>query len=257
MNRHKFILAAALALGANGASAATLVTSTVTAGPYQTDVANLPGNIVNRPLFNSNLGTLTAVSVSETGTFTGSALLENESPGPESFDFFIADQFGVDLSQDTDLPSKAATDLAATTFTNPLPTQHYDLAAINEPGANGNYGPFTTNWGGVISGLPVADFEAPGGGSVGLHVDAISFPQATNDVITINDVFYDALGGGPTATASLFAVYTYTPAGVGGVNPNGGVPEPSTWAMILLGFAGIAYTGCRRRKRAMGMPFAA
>ena len=26
----------------------------------------------------------------------------------------------------------------------------------------------------------------------------------------------------------------------------GGVPEPSTWAMMLLGFAGLGYAGFRR-----------
>ena len=29
-----------------------------------------------------------------------------------------------------------------------------------------------------------------------------------------------------------------------------GVPEPSTWAMLILGFAGLAWTGLRRRKSA-------
>jgi hypothetical protein len=30
----------------------------------------------------------------------------------------------------------------------------------------------------------------------------------------------------------------------------GSVPEPSTWAMMLLGFAGLAYAGYRKTKRA-------
>jgi hypothetical protein len=29
-----------------------------------------------------------------------------------------------------------------------------------------------------------------------------------------------------------------------------GVPEPSTWAMLLIGFAGMAYAGFRGRSRA-------
>jgi hypothetical protein len=28
------------------------------------------------------------------------------------------------------------------------------------------------------------------------------------------------------------------------------VPEPSTWAMMLAGFAGLGYAGLRRRRRA-------
>jgi PEP-CTERM motif len=30
----------------------------------------------------------------------------------------------------------------------------------------------------------------------------------------------------------------------------GAVPEPSTWAMLLLGFAGLGYVGYRQAKRA-------
>jgi PEP-CTERM motif len=30
----------------------------------------------------------------------------------------------------------------------------------------------------------------------------------------------------------------------------GGVPEPSTWAMILIGFAGLGYAGYRKSRRA-------
>jgi hypothetical protein len=33
------------------------------------------------------------------------------------------------------------------------------------------------------------------------------------------------------------------------VETTGGVPEPSTWAMILLGFAGVGYMGYRRAKQ--------
>ena len=109
MKRHIVGVAGLLALcaGANGARANVLVTPTVSAGPYSTDVFNNPATIVNLPLFNSNLGTLTGVSVSETGTFTASALLTNNAPQTESFDFNIAGQFGVNLFSNN-LPSNAA-----------------------------------------------------------------------------------------------------------------------------------------------------
>ena len=35
-----------------------------------------------------------------------------------------------------------------------------------------------------------------------------------------------------------------------GVSLTGSAPEPSTWAMMLLGFAGLAYAGLRNRRRA-------
>jgi hypothetical protein len=31
------------------------------------------------------------------------------------------------------------------------------------------------------------------------------------------------------------------------------VPEPSTWAMLLLGFAGLGYAGYRRRRKFAGL----
>jgi hypothetical protein len=35
-----------------------------------------------------------------------------------------------------------------------------------------------------------------------------------------------------------------------GVSLTGGAPEPSTWAMMFIGFAGLAYAGLRNRRRA-------
>jgi hypothetical protein len=37
--------------------------------------------------------------------------------------------------------------------------------------------------------------------------------------------------------------------GIGGVN-NSGIPEPSTWAMMALGFVGLAFAGRRARRSA-------
>jgi hypothetical protein len=249
MKRCAKILGGLLALGAGagGAGAAILTTPTVNVGPYMTDVFNNPGNVVDLPLFNSNLGTLIGVSVSETGTFTASALLTNEAPQPESFDFLIEAQFGVNL-QSNDLPSNVATDLAATTFTPQLTQEHYDLAKAGQIGNSAQYGPFTVDWGGTITGSPVADFEAPGGGTVALHIDGISNFVDSPKVIENNDVSYAPFffdPNGPTGTASLFAVYRYTPAST---------PEPSTWAMTILGFMGLAYLGWRASSQAKAAP---
>jgi len=40
------------------------------------------------------------------------------------------------------------------------------------------------------------------------------------------------------------------------INPviSGTVPEPSTWAMLLLGFAGLGYAGYRQRRKLAGVP---
>ncbi|MEO7410103.1 MAG: PEPxxWA-CTERM sorting domain-containing protein [Sphingomicrobium sp.] len=48
---------------------------------------------------------------------------------------------------------------------------------------------------------------------------------------------------------SDFGAYALTGAGPGAINlVNAGVPEPSTWAMMLIGFVGIGYSMRRRRR---------
>jgi hypothetical protein len=42
------------------------------------------------------------------------------------------------------------------------------------------------------------------------------------------------------------------PSGGSGIFIFSSVPEPSTWAMLLIGFAGIGYAGFRRRLVATG-----
>jgi hypothetical protein len=58
----------------------------------------------------------------------------------------------------------------------------------------------------------------------------------------------DGPGGAPTFPVDPIG----TPGTPGGGDTPGGattVPEPSTWAMLLLGFAGLGYAGFRRSKR--------
>ena len=70
----------------------------------------------------------------------------------------------------------------------------------------------------------------------------------------VSDTF---ISGSAIFTNATFASLGLTPGvrapGTYGdtVTINIGVPEPSTWAMMGIGFAGLAYTGARRsRKRA-------
>jgi hypothetical protein len=46
------------------------------------------------------------------------------------------------------------------------------------------------------------------------------------------------------------------PAGSGGSHPpfTPGVPEPSSWAMMLAGFGGLAFAGYRRARKAATTP---
>ncbi len=38
---------------------------------------------------------------------------------------------------------------------------------------------------------------------------------------------------------------------IDGFEVTAGVPEPSTWAMLLLGFAGVGFAGYRRKRAAL------
>jgi len=59
-------------------------------------------------------------------------------------------------------------------------------------------------------------------------------------------------GDGPDGAPTFPVDPIGTPGTPGGGDTPGGataVPEPSTWAMLLLGFAGLGYAGFRRSKR--------
>jgi hypothetical protein len=58
---------------------------------------------------------------------------------------------------------------------------------------------------------------------------------------------YFALVEGTSGTASLKIAID------GNATAIGGVPEPSTWAMMLLGFGGLAYAGFRKKKDSISL----
>lgn len=80
-----------------------------------------------------------------------------------------------------------------------------------------------------------------------------------------NGTLYEFLIGGfganssitsiSTGSQQLFGVALAGEITVGGPPTNGGVPEPSTWAMMLLGFAGIGWT-LRRKSSASRLQIA-
>lgn len=57
---------------------------------------------------------------------------------------------------------------------------------------------------------------------------------------------------GPFANEQLFAIFgpqaALAPAAFLNLETVSAVPEPSTWAMMILGFAGVGYMTCRRRR---------
>jgi hypothetical protein len=58
-----------------------------------------------------------------------------------------------------------------------------------------------------------------------------------------SELFDNGLDLGPAPSDGLITLY-----GPGTFILSGVVPEPSTWAMLLIGFAGLGYAGCRRAR---------
>jgi hypothetical protein len=70
-------------------------------------------------------------------------------------------------------------------------------------------------------------------------------------VIPLGDYRTSVTKKGVTTITDSFLDTSWTNTAFVNVQPDGpvaGVPEPSTWAMLLLGFAGIGYAGFRRSK---------
>jgi hypothetical protein len=79
-------------------------------------------------------------------------------------------------------------------------------------------------------------------GSIPGTIDVpLTYTLGPNDTGGGNALF----GGGPDSFNLSPVTVTYTIPSIGP-----GVPEPATWAMILVGFAGLGYAGFRRRPRA-------
>jgi len=57
---------------------------------------------------------------------------------------------------------------------------------------------------------------------------------------------------GETIVPDYFAVDGVSATGLSGPRQLNGVPEPATWAMMLLGFAGIGYAAYRRARHTAG-----
>ena len=109
----------------------------------------------------------------------------------------------------------------------------------------------STNASGDITGWAINLHEWWSAGN-GQHVIATDFPSP--DAYDTAG-FVANVGWAPSVTA---AAYSFTPgvwwqptegAAPAAGRPVSGVPEPSTWAMMILGFAGIGFMAYRRRSQ--------
>ena len=94
--------------------------------------------------------------------------------------------------------------------------------------------------------LTGADLVAMGMGSVSGTGD--QFDPSGNQLVTITGLglFTTATF---TSTANAFEFSLVTPT----VNQTGGTPEPSTWAMMMVGFAGLGYAAARRNTKSRAL----
>jgi hypothetical protein len=111
-------------------------------------------------------------------------------------------------------------------------------------------------------------FEGPGGGPAGFQTSVIAFGNTSGEepeslgegspsvlaVFTGPGLVHPSVdvshGLGSASVVSTFTsttvTYTFTPAVPA-------APEPSTWAMMLIGFAALGYAGCRASRKSAAL----
>jgi hypothetical protein len=138
----------------------------------------------------------------------------------------------VDLSLATTFTNPLGVGLVTTSFTLSLITTtntgdpNGDADFVNLPGS---FVPQTFDVGGTLYTVTLVDFE---------NVHGDGFLGSTGTSLHVRE--------GLTATADLFAKVTADTSGV-----ITGVPETSTWAMMLIGFAGLGFAGYKQARRRM------
>lgn len=116
------------------------------------------------------------------------------------------------------------------------------------PSSSLNYDP--TNF--LNDGAQVTDFT-PTGGNTNFTLAENFFPDPT---ISLSGLFFATIPNPPPANSStdccsVDIVASDTITSVTITDISSAVPEPSTWAMMLIGFAGIGFTAFRRSRKAL------
>jgi hypothetical protein len=115
----------------------------------------------------------------------------------------------------------------------------------------------TPNWyySGVETDVPVWNFTSTGSTSVGPYSDIVWYSASDFGLFDTPDNAYIVEGAqtytgpesAPVFTPGVYEGHDYATGATATVTISAGVPEPSTWAMMLLGFAGLGFAGCRAR----------
>jgi PEP-CTERM motif len=114
------------------------------------------------------------------------------------------------------------------------PTFTFEAPVNGVPGPGGGFGNFTAglqgNWNGTSNSFagPI-DFTIAG-------VSVSDFVANSNGFFAVADLL------GPNGTGDVGGMIETT------ITQHSSVPEPSTWAMLLIGFAGLGFAGYRKAK---------
>lgn len=208
------------------AHSATIIEPLLDTGLQTTELSSIP---LNFRYFDSNLGTLTGVSLTITGLFSAEGTVGQSSPTPQSFVFKQDMSF---FFTDNDGPLDS---IFESINLNMFKQQNYTDLAPNEFADFGPYvGASAATASTTLNSFPsLSPFAMPGGGVDTVYVSTLT-----------GNAFY---GGGGNNFASISTMgqatigvtYTYTPAVI---------PEPSSALLVCMALLGV---GMRRRRPAL------
>ena len=137
----------------------------------------------------------------------------------------------------------------------------FEFSIIGDPavtitGLTAGFAAFNLTAGSNVATPPFADFytgidctTACANGWGGGYSGTLSFTVGSTNALTLASLRSTAFGGNSVYFASDLINANGRTGNVGAISQTGAVPEPATWGMMLIGFAGIGIS-LRRRRRA-------
>ena len=212
------VLALLVVAGTARNASADSITETLDTGLQLTDLNNIP---LTLQLFNSNLGTLTGITITESGTVNASGSVVNSATSAKSFTLLQDTQFSLTDTTGTLTPYLSTLNLDPTVsqvYTNAVPHTSY---AFTPPSTNAQLSD-------SVSSAYYSAFSKAGGGT-----DTVNVSTTTTDVVR---------GGGGNVTTAIntyardqvTVTYTYKTLAPAPVPALAG-----TFPGLLLGGAGV------------------